>query len=138
MRFATAVLLMFFMLAPVVLAAPQTSVRDQSSQTQTSVRNTSGSRGTVVTLVNPLGEGVGLFGLLDKILQLVVRIGTIAIILILVYIGYLFVAARGVPGKIEEARRALLWTVVGALILLGAQAIALGISATVQAIATGN
>lgn len=76
--------------------------------------------------------------LLNKILDFVITIGTIVVIFMLVYVGYLFVAAQGVPGKIEEARKALLWTVVGALILLGSKAIAIGIQATVQALSVGK
>lgn len=94
--------------------------------------------GQNTTLVNPLGAGANLFTLLDYVLKLAIRIGSIAIILMIVFIGYKFVAAQGAPGKIEEARKMLFWTVVGALILLGAQAISIGIAATVQAIATGS
>jgi heme/copper-type cytochrome/quinol oxidase subunit 2 len=67
-----------------------------------------------------------------------VRIGTIVVILMLVYVGFLFVVARGSDTKLSEARQALLWTIVGALILLGAQAISLGIQATVTALSPGN
>lgn len=91
-----------------------------------------------ITLVNPLGSGVGLMELLNKILDFVIKIGTIVVIFMIVYVGYLFVAAQGEPGKITEARKALLWTVVGALILLGAKAIAIGIQATVQALSVGR
>lgn len=56
----------------------------------------------------------------------------------LVYVGYLFVVARGNPGEIEAARKALLWTLIGALILLGAKAIAIGIQQTVQALSVGQ
>ena len=55
-----------------------------------------------------------------------------------VFVGFKFVTARGEPGKITEARSALLWTVVGALILLGAEVIARGIQATVQALSVGS
>ncbi len=96
----------------------------------------SNSGGT--SLLNPLGANGTLPGLLTSILAFVVRIGTFVVIFMLVYVGYLFVAARGAPAKIEEAKKALLWTVVGALILLGAQAIAAGIQATVQSIGNGN
>ena len=88
-------------------------------------------------LINPLGAGTSLPVLLKDILQLIVQIGTVVIVLMLVYVGFLFVTARGEPGKITAAREALLWTVVGALILLGAQAISLGIQSTVQALSTG-
>ncbi|MFZ3043888.1 MAG: hypothetical protein WA058_02140 [Minisyncoccia bacterium] len=111
---------------------------------QTSGANTSGSQttgfnsGTSITLINPLGTGATLNSLLTSILQFVVRIGSIVVILMLVYVGYLFVIARGAPTEISKAREALLWTIVGALILLGAQAIAMGIQATVQALSVGG
>ena len=98
-----------------------------------------------VTLINPLSSGncnstntdcLGAF--LNSILEFIIRIGTVVIILMMVYVGYLFVVAQGNSSKIEEARRALLWTIVGALILLGAQAIAIGIQSTVQAISAGG
>jgi len=89
-------------------------------------------------LYNPLGTGASLPALLSAILAFVVRIGAIIVVLMLVYVGFLFVTARGEPGKITTARAALLWTVVGGLVLLGAQAIAIAIQATVQAISTGG
>jgi len=72
---------------------------------------------------------------LQKILEFVIRIGAVVVVLMLVFVGYKFVAAQGEPGKISEARQMLLWTLVGALILLGSQVIAEGIKATVQALA---
>lgn len=91
-----------------------------------------------VQLINPLQGGGNLESFLNSILAVVIRIGTIVVILMMVYVGYLFVAARGEPGKITTARQALLWTVVGALILLGAQVIAIGIRETVQALSVGQ
>ena len=96
------------------------------------------SSGPGTTLINPLQGGGNLESFLLGILAFVIRIGTIAVILMLVFVGYKFVVARGEPGKISEARSALLWTVVGALILLGSQAIAMAIKATVQAVSAGS
>jgi len=90
--------------------------------------------GSGVSLINPLKGGTSLSGFLGSILQFVVNIGTIVVILMLVFVGYKFVVAQGAPGKIEEAKGMLLWTIVGALILLGAQAIAKAIESTVKAI----
>ncbi len=98
------------------------------------------------TLINPLNTGGAncsttgtcVSAFLANILALVVKIGTVVVILMLVYVGYLFVVAQGSDSKITEARKALLWTLVGALILLGAQGIAKGIEATVQAISAGK
>ena len=106
-----------------------TTVQSQPNTTQTqSQPNTSG---TNVKLINPLKSGTSLESFLNNILAYVIRIGTIVVILMIVYVGYLFVIAQGKPGEIEKARSALLWTVVGALILLGSQAIAISIKATV-------
>jgi hypothetical protein len=101
------------------------------------VNNTSNT-GTNVSLINPLKGGGTLESFLSAILAFIVRIGTVIVILMTVYVGYMFVAAKGAPAKIEEARKALLWTVVGALILLGAQVIASGIIATVDALSAGR
>lgn len=99
--------------------------------------------GQNVRLINPLNTGECapnencLLNFLNKILDFVIRIGTVVVIFMLVYVGYLFVAARGNETKITEARNALLWTVIGALILLGSKAIALGIESTVKALSSG-
>lgn len=107
-----------------------------------SVTNTGSSGSSVTntgtTLINPLQGGGTLQGFLQQILQFVVKIGAIVVVLMLVFVGYKFVVAQGDPGKIAEARSMLLWTIVGALILLGAQALALGIQATVNALSAGN
>lgn len=89
--------------------------------------------GSGTTLINPL-QSNNLQEFLISILDFVIRIGTIVIILMLVYVGYLFVVAQGSDSKLSEAKHALLWTLIGALILLGAKAIALAIQATVQAL----
>lgn len=97
-----------------------------------------------VTLINPLNTGECapngncLMNFLDRILEFVIRIGTVVVVLMTVYVGYLFVVAQGKEEKIREARTALLWTVVGALILLGSVAIKNGIVATVQALSVGQ
>jgi len=94
---------------------------------------------TTVTLTNPLNitctsNETCISTFVAGLMDFIVRIGTVIVILMLVFVGYKFVMAQGEPGKISEARQALLWTIVGALILLGAKAISLGILATVQAI----
>ncbi|MDE1919742.1 MAG: hypothetical protein KGH56_03560 [Patescibacteria group bacterium] len=101
--------------------------------------------GSNVTLINPLNSGNCtpgssncLMNFLNSILALVIRIGTVVVVLMLVFVGYKFVVAQGEPGKISEAREMLLWTVVGALVLLGAQAISYGIRATVAALSVGQ
>ena len=92
-----------------------------------------------VQLVNPLGsQASSLPALVTEIMQFVVRIGAIVVVFMLVYTGYLFVVAQGNEKKITDAREALKWVVIGALILLGAQAISIGICETANALSTGG
>ena len=111
----------------------QTSVQGKG-QTQTSVQGT----GQDIKLINPLKGSGNLMSFLQSILDFVIKIGTVVVILMMVFVGYKFVVAQGAPDKIKEARDALLWTLVGALILLGSKAIAFGIEKTVQAISVGG
>lgn len=97
-----------------------------------------GSGGNSTTLLNPLSSGTSLQSLLQAILAFVVKIGTVVVVLMLVYVGYLFATAQGEPAEISKAKDALMWTIIGALILLGAQAIASGIQATANALSTGS
>ncbi len=113
---------------------PQAQTGFDVGTTPAAQTNPSSSSGGSVTLVNPLGSGTSLESFLGNILEFVVRIGTIIVILMLVFVGYKFVVAQGSETKLTEAKKMLLWTVVGALVLLGAQAIASGIQATVQAL----
>lgn len=116
---------------------------DTSTTRRTGVDTSSGS-GTNVRLINPLNTGECapnencLLNFLNKILDFVIRIGTVVVILMMVYVGYLFVVAQGKEDKIREARNALLWTLIGALVLLGSQAIAKGIEVTVKALSSGG
>jgi archaellum component FlaF (FlaF/FlaG flagellin family) len=64
----------------------------------------------------------------------VVMLGTIALVVALVWVGALFVFAQGAEEKIRDARNALMWTVIGGLVLLGAQSISIVIQNTVQSL----
>lgn len=85
------------------------------------------------TIINPL-KANSLDELLLAILRGVIQLGTIFLVLALVWTGFLFVYAQGAEERIKNARAALMWTVVGGLLLLGAQGIALVLQATVNAL----
>lgn len=78
---------------------------------------------------NPL-RSRSIMELLMVLLGALVYIGTIALVLAFVWTGVLFVMAQGAEEKIKDARRTLMWTLIGGLILLGAQGIAVIINAT--------
>lgn len=53
-----------------------------------------------------------------------VQLGSVAVVLSIIYAGFLFVVARGNPEELKKAKTTLYWTIIGALVLLGAQVIA--------------
>lgn len=85
---------------------------------------------------NPLGPGSNLGTFLESLIGIIVQAGIPLVVLALVYSGFRFVLAQGNPEKLVEARRILLWTVVGTAILLGAWTIATIVSNTIAAIIT--
>lgn len=85
-------------------------------------------------LCNPLKDINSFEDLLAKILEAVVQIGFIFVTLALVWVGFKFVAAQGREEELRNAKAALLWTVIGALILLGIQAIASVIQETAKSL----
>lgn len=82
-------------------------------------------------ICNPLTDVDSLDGLVLKLLTGLIKIGIPIIALAIVYCGFLFVAARGNSEKLSKAKDALLYTLIGAAILLGSWAIAQVISETV-------
>lgn len=82
-------------------------------------------------LCNPLKED-SLEELLRLVLQAVVAIAFPFLVLFLVFIGFKFVAASGNPEELKKVRNMFFWALVGALIVLGAQALSLAIEGTVE------
>ena len=75
---------------------------------------------------------ITLSAFLLKILNALVFILFPVVVIMIVYTGLLFVVAQGNESKITQARTALMWTIVGALVLLGAKALAMLICETVN------
>lgn len=74
---------------------------------------------------------------IERILNIVVMIGMPIVVLALIWAGFLYVKAQGNSEKIKEAHTTLLWTVVGAGLLMGSWAIANALRQTVVDIGTG-
>ncbi len=60
------------------------------------------------------------------------------IVLFIVYAGFKMIAARGNPGEISKAKEQIIYAIIGALIILGAQAISFAIKGTVDTIRCGG
>lgn len=93
-------------------------------------------------LQNPLGQlgGSGadidsLEDLIVRILEIIVQIGIPVIALFIIYSGFLFVAAQGNPQKLKQAKNTLLYTLIGAAVILASTVIAKAISGTIADLA---
>ena len=84
-------------------------------------------------ICNPINTD-SLNGLIKTLLEGVLEVGIPIIALAIIYSGFLFVSARGNSEKLTKAKDALLYTLIGAAILLGSWAIAELISDTVFAL----
>lgn len=86
-------------------------------------------------IINPLGATSTIPALIQKVLEGALKIGIPIIALAIIYSGFLFVMARGNSEKIGKAKDTLLYTIIGASILLGSWAIAKMITSTVSGLA---
>ena len=71
---------------------------------------------------------------IEKALEGLLRIGIPLVAIAIIYSGFLFVMARGNSEKLKTARDSILYTVIGAAILLGAWTISKIIASTVTSI----
>jgi hypothetical protein len=76
-----------------------------------------------VKLNNPLKVGT-IEGLLVAILNVVIVIAVPIIVFFIIYAGFLYVTAKGNASQVEQATRALLYAVIGGVVIIGAVAIA--------------
>ncbi len=95
--------------------------------------------GTVVDpclgkICNPIPDITSIPGLVQVILEGALKVGIPLIALAVIYCGFLFVKAQGKEEELTKAKDALLYTVIGAGILLGSWAIAEMIQSTVNAL----
>lgn len=74
-------------------------------------------------------------GLLVSILNVFIVIATPIIILFIIYAGFLYVTARGNADQVQQATRALTYSIIGAVIIIGAVAISQVIKNVVDAFA---
>lgn len=78
------------------------------------------------------------FGTIDALLLAVVtevvKYGLLLIVFFLVLAGFKFVVAQGNPEKINDAKKMLVWVIVGAFVLLGVFVIREAVCGTIDAI----
>ena len=85
------------------------------------------------TICNPITTNT-INDFIRVILEGVLKIGIPVVALAIIYCGFLFVKARGNSEELSKAKDALLYTVIGAAVLLGSWALAKLISETILAL----
>lgn len=83
-------------------------------------------------LVNPVSAAGSIPQFIELVLKAVVMIALPIITLFFVYAGFKFIMAQGNPTKLQEAKWNLLFSVIGAILILGAWVIATLIGGTVS------
>ena len=100
--------------------------------------STAGSDNTSIkidtSINNPLGSVDDIPSFIKAVITAVLYIGVPIVALAIIYTGFLFVSAQGNSEKLTKAKKALLYTLIGAVLLLGAFVIANAIQSTVHEI----
>lgn len=129
--------LVFFVGSSVsVFAAPGDSSGEGTGSgdyTDSSGEGTDGGSIQTVALQNPLNSINSIEELLEAILYIFMTLMIPVIVFFIILAGFKYVTAQGNASKVEEANRALLYAVIGGVLVLGAVAIASIIQSTVSA-----
>ncbi len=89
-------------------------------------------------LPNPLGvaniHSIG--DVVARVEQIVLLVAVPVVTIMIIYAGFMYVAAYGNPEKIKAANRRFMWTLLGSILLFGATSIANLVITTVQKVTT--
>jgi hypothetical protein len=88
-------------------------------------------------LTNPLKVN-SIQEFITKLIGELIKVGYVVGVIFIVYAGFLFVTGGEKDAQRTKAKNMLLWTIVGIGILLGAQAIAVIVQSTIEAIANSS
>jgi hypothetical protein len=83
---------------------------------------------------NPLAGYNDIPSFIEAIINVVLVVGVPIVTLAIIYCGFLFVKARGNPEELTKAKKTLMYTLIGAALLLGSFVIAKAIKGTVDEI----
>lgn len=110
------------------------AVHAQTAAT-TPPNNAATSQALNIHLNNPLAVST-INDAIKLFMGVIIRIALPLIIIMFIWSGLTFIFARGNPKKIEDAKNIFLFTIIGALLILGAWTITNAIVGTVNSIMT--
>lgn len=88
--------------------------------------------GSPFRLNNPLGDAT-LIGFLQSLLGVIMIFAVPLIVFVIMLAGFKYVTAGGKSGEYEKANNMLLYAVIGAVLILGANALLVVIQGTIDA-----
>ena len=81
-------------------------------------------RNISISIDNPLSSDIGsLEDLVQALLTVLIIIAAPIVVIFIILAGFKYVTAQGDPGKLEEAKKALLYAIIGGILIIGATAI---------------
>jgi hypothetical protein len=96
-----------------------------------SYAQSTGSSSTLsIKLQNPLVGVNTLPDFIDHVLTGIVQLLTPVIVIMFLWTGFLFVKAQGAPEALTKAKSSLMYTIIGAALVLGAKGLSLVLQAT--------
>ncbi len=132
LRYSFVFILAFTLVMPFVVGAADSSTPGKKSTPDSSTPGASTKvTGINFTIKNPIKVN-SIPELIKTILEAVIIIGVPIVALAIIYCGFLFVQARGNGEEIKKAKTALIYTIVGAMLLLGSWVLAQAIQSTVE------
>jgi len=79
---------------------------------------------TEIEFKSPLkGSITSLEGLVKTLLNVLIVLAAPIVVFFIILAGFKYVTAQGDPGKLEDAKRALVYAIIGGVIIVGATAI---------------
>ncbi len=117
--------------------APRTGLNGDSTRTglngDAPRTGLNGDAEKTVTIENPI-KATSIVLLFQTILDIVMVFAVPLIVFFIIYAGFLYVTAQGNSGEIEKAHKALLYALIGGLLILGARVLIEVIQGTVDSI----
>lgn len=123
--FISMVLIAFASTAAPVVASTHSSIKTNNQPTGIRTNNVpaTGTISTKAKLQNPLKGVNSISELFYKIVDFIISLSYVVIAFFLIWSGFKFVAAQGSDDKLQDAKRTFYYTIIGALLIIGAQTI---------------
>lgn len=132
LKYIFIVIIAFTLVTPFLVSAADSSTPGKNNTSDSSTPGAATKiTGINAGIQNPINVDT-IPAFIEKVLNIVLVIGVPIVALAIIYSGFLFVKARGNSEEIKKAKSALMYTIIGAFLLLGAWVLATAIGATVD------